>query len=115
MSPDRFRRLALALPDSVEGAHQGHPDFRVGGKIFATIGPDATWGMVKLPSEVQDALVKDASGAFSSFPGAWGKYGATKVVFDQAISEEQVEGALLAAWRKVAPKRMVAEYDEEHA
>lgn len=49
MTPSQFRHIALSLPDAVEGAHMGHADFRVGGKIFATLGhPDAAWGMVQL-------------------------------------------------------------------
>ena len=49
MTPNQFRRLALALPGATEGAHGGHPDFRVGGKVFASLGyPDATLGMIKL-------------------------------------------------------------------
>jgi len=47
MSPDQFRRIALTLPDAVEGSHQGHADFRVRKRIFATLGyPDDAWGMV---------------------------------------------------------------------
>ena len=49
MTPARFRRIALGLKDAVEHAHHGHPDFRVGGRIFATLGyPDKKWGMVVL-------------------------------------------------------------------
>ena len=51
MTADEFRGLALDLPEAVEGAHMGHPDFRVGGKIFASLGPDEAWGMVKLPPD----------------------------------------------------------------
>ncbi|MGB0953598.1 MAG: MmcQ/YjbR family DNA-binding protein [Planctomycetota bacterium] len=114
MTPSQFRKLALQLPEAVEGEHHDHPDFRVGGKIFATIGPDATWGMVKLKSELQTKLVRDESDAFSAFPGKWGEYGATKVVFEYAPIE-QVEQALLAAWRNVAPKKMLAKYEGEDA
>ena len=51
VTADAFRRLALSLPEAVEGSHMGHADFRVCGKIFATLGPDETWGMVKLTPE----------------------------------------------------------------
>jgi len=50
-----FRRLALGLPEASEAGHMGHPDFRVRGKIFATLGPQETWGMVKLTAEQQAA------------------------------------------------------------
>ena len=57
MTPDSFRRLALTMPEAVEAGHMGHPDFRVGGRIFATLGhPDEDWAMVKLTPEQQEAL-----------------------------------------------------------
>ena len=50
MTPDDFRRHALQLPEAVEHEHMAHPDFRVRGKVFATLGwPDAAWAVVKLP------------------------------------------------------------------
>lgn len=101
MTPTQFRELALALPGAVEGAHQGHADFRVGGKIFATLGPDETWGMVKLPSEMQKELVQDPSASFTPSPGAWGKNGATKVYLASAPLP-LVQEALLAALQFVA-------------
>ena len=61
MTAGDFRRLALALPEAVEGVHVGHPDFRVGGKVFATLAyPDGGWGMVKLLPEEQEVLVQAA-------------------------------------------------------
>lgn len=48
MTAAEFRILALSLPEATEAAHVGHPDFRIRGKIFATLGPDEAWGMVKL-------------------------------------------------------------------
>ncbi len=53
MTTDDFRNLALSLPETSERAHVGHPDFRVGGKIFATLWPGDEWGMVKLTPEQQ--------------------------------------------------------------
>src|SRR5579859_6039365 len=65
MTPNAFRRLALSLPDAIEGSHMGHADFRVGGKVFATIGyPDARYAMVKLSPEQQAKLVADAPEMF---------------------------------------------------
>ena len=46
MTVDDFRKLALDLPEAIESAHMNHPDFRVRNKIFATIWPDESWGMV---------------------------------------------------------------------
>lgn len=64
MSQASFRKIALSLPEAVEGAHQGHADFRVGKPIFATLGyPDEDWGMVKLTPE-QQAIVVEAERSF---------------------------------------------------
>ena len=111
MTADEFRRLALALPEAVESAHQGHPDFRVRGKIFATLGPDEEWGMVKLTLETQAACVSAHPSAFEAFDNAWGRRGATRVVLARA-RKPAVRAALLAAWRGVAPKRLVDGFGE---
>jgi hypothetical protein len=102
MTPERFRALALALPETVEGAHQQHPDFRVAGKIFATLAPDGTWGMVKLPYAEQEARVAAAPGVYAPFAGAWGRQGATRVTLSRARVPD-LRTALAAAWRRVAP------------
>ncbi len=83
-----------------------HPDFRVRGKIFATLGPNEDWGMVKLTPQDQQAFVLEQPGAFQPFPGAWGARGCTKVLLQSAKSGV-VRRALLAAWRNTAPKRLV--------
>ncbi len=104
MSPDDFRRLALSFPEAVEKAHMNHPDFRVGGKIFATLGyPDATRAMVKLPPEEQAGYVAAYPDVFVPVPGAWGRQGCTSVHLS-AASEAILRPALEAAWRRVAPK-----------
>jgi len=80
MTPNQFRRLALALPDATEGAHGGHPDFRVGGKVFASLGyPDATFGMVKLTPDQQAMLVEGTPTVFTPIANAWGLKGYTNV------------------------------------
>jgi hypothetical protein len=74
MSASRFRKVALGLPEAVEGSHQGHADFRVGKRIFATLGyPDDSWGMVKLTPEQQTVLVEAEPDSFRPVPGGWGK------------------------------------------
>jgi hypothetical protein len=106
VSPDDFRRLALALPEAVEGAHQGHADFRVGGKIFATLGyPDADTAMVKLSVELREVVAAAEPEVFRPVPGDWGRTGATYVHLP-AAEAEAVAGPLKAAWRGVAPKRL---------
>ena len=56
MTEEQFRSIALSLPETSESAHMCHPDFRVGGKIFATLWPAAGWAMVKLTPEQQAQL-----------------------------------------------------------
>lgn len=103
-TPDDFRRLALAFPGATEGGHQGHADFRVGGRIFATLGaPDPAWGMAALLPEQQEDFMLLAPAAFKPAAGAWGRGGATLVRLD-AVPEDLLEAALAAAWRKRAPK-----------
>ena len=105
MTSNEFRNLALSLPEAVEDEHMGHPDFRVGGKIFATLGPKEEWGMVKLTPEQQALFVRTEPKMFQPIKGAWGKRGATKVLLENA-DEASVRQALTAAWRNTAPKRL---------
>ncbi len=109
MTADEFREIALGFPESEERSHMQHPDFRVGGKIFATIGPDGTWGMAKLtPTQQQDFLRTEP--AFKPATGAWGERGATIITFEQA-REDTVRQALGAAWRNTAPKGSIPTAD----
>ena len=80
MTPEEFRAAALKVPGAIEAAHMNHPDFRVNGKIFASLSyPDEGWGMVKLTPAQQRAFMKEAPETFSLCAGAWGKKGATSV------------------------------------
>jgi len=106
MTTNEFRRLALTLPEVVESTHQNHPDFRVAGKVFATLGyPDKAWAMLKLTPEQQHFFSKDHPEVFASVKGAWGRKGATSVAL-KAAKKEAVEKALRAAWLNRAPKRL---------
>jgi len=101
-TPDEFRRIALALPGAEEGSHMGHADFRVGGKIFASLGaPDDGWGMAALMPEQQQDFMTLAPDAFKPAAGAWGRGGSTLVRLEK-VSEELLEAALAAAWRRRA-------------
>jgi hypothetical protein len=101
-----FRRIALSFPGAEERSHMGHPDFRVGGKIFATLGaPDEAWGMAALMPEQQEDFMSLAPGAFKPAAGAWGRGGSTLVKLD-AVPEDLLEATLAAAWRKRAPREM---------
>ena len=104
MSAARFRKIALSLPDALEGAHQGKTDFRVSKRIFATLGyPDAGWGMVKVTPEQQSVLVDAEPEIFRPVPGAWGKGGATNVRLAKA-DVTTLKSALTMAWRNIAEK-----------
>jgi hypothetical protein len=108
MSASTFRRIALTLPEAVEGAHQGHADFRVGKRIFATLGyPDKAWGMVKLTPEQQSMLAEAEPDIFRPVPGGWGKNGSTNVRLSKADATT-LRSALSMAWRNVAPKSLIA-------
>lgn len=113
MTANDFRRLALALPETEEKAHMDHPDFRVCGKIFATLGyPEKGWGMVKLTPEQQHYYSTDCPGVFVPVKGAWGRRGATSVHLT-AVSKETLQRAIAAAWRNTAPKRLVERFPAE--
>ena len=104
MSQSVFRRIALSLPDAVEGSHQGHADFRAGKRIFATLGyPDDDWGMVKLTPEQQSILVEAEPEIFRPVPGGWGKGGSTNVLLAKADAVT-LKSALTMAWQNIAPK-----------
>ena len=107
MTAAEFRRIALSLPSVEEKAHMGHPDFRVGGKIFATLGyPDTRFGTLMLSPQDQDFLIRDHPKAFVPAPGAWGRAGSTSVLLRLA-PRNAIAVALEAAWRRRAPRRLV--------
>ncbi|HTS10652.1 MAG TPA: MmcQ/YjbR family DNA-binding protein [Candidatus Limnocylindrales bacterium] len=111
MTAAKFRHLALALPATEERSHMNHPDFRVGGKIFATLGyPSAGWAMVKLKPADQAHFYEMDPKAFIPAKGAWGRQGATNVVLKSA-KESDVFCAIALAWRNVAPKHLAKEYE----
>jgi len=101
MIANEFRRLALGFPGVIESSHMNHPDFRAGGKIFATLDyPEEGWGMVKLTPVQQQSCVGKAPEVFVSCKGAWGRGGATSVHLASA-NKNVVHAALKAAWRNV--------------
>jgi hypothetical protein len=110
MTSADFRRMALALPEAVESAHMDHPDFRVRGKIFATLGyPDKGWGMVALAAAQQQRLVAREPEVFVPAAGAWGRAGATTVRL-RAADQATVRKALTAAWCNRAPKTLARQH-----
>lgn len=109
MTPKSFRQLALSLPETSESEHMDHPDFRVGGKIFATLFPGDEWGVVKLTPQLQGELVNEQPNVFEACNGAWGRNGAT-IVFLKDAEEGSVLRALIDAWRKNAPKSLTEDF-----
>jgi hypothetical protein len=104
VTPSGFRRIALGLKDVVEQSHHDHPDFRVGGRIFATLGyPDKSWGMVNLTPDQQRDFIRDNPEAFAPAAGAWGAQGSTTVRL-AAVDEEALGEALTLAWRDAVQK-----------
>ncbi|MGP0092214.1 MAG: MmcQ/YjbR family DNA-binding protein [Xanthobacteraceae bacterium] len=103
MTAGDFRRLVLAMPGAAESAHSGHPDFRVGQRIFATLGyPDSKWAMVKLNPEQQDLLTSAEPDIFSAAKGAWGKRGSTLLLLERA-DEKTALSAIRMAWTNLQP------------
>lgn len=101
MTANQFRKLALGLPDAVEGAHVHHPDFRVRNKIFATLGyPDERCGMVKLTPEQQTVVLRTEPDTFRAAAGAWGRSGSTVVVL-AATTVARMRPLLRQAWDNV--------------
>lgn len=103
MTADEFRRLALSFPGASERSHQGHPDFRANGKVFATLGyPDEAWGMVKLPPSEQVRLLESRPKVFTPSAGKWGAGGSTLVNLAQA-TERVLRPVMTLAWKRVQP------------
>ncbi|HET9743930.1 MAG TPA: MmcQ/YjbR family DNA-binding protein [Terriglobales bacterium] len=99
MNANDFRRLALSLPDAEEGSHMGAADFRVGGRIFATLAAqDRGYGNLMLTPEQQAGFVADLPEVFVPIAGGWGKMGCTHVVLNN-VSGDVLMGALQTAWK----------------
>jgi hypothetical protein len=107
MTANKFRQIALRLEGVIESAHQAHPDFRVRGRIFATLGyPDRKWGMVSLTPDQQQTWVRDHPDAFVPVKGKWGEQGNTNVRLE-AVDEEALGEALTLAWQNAVAKGVV--------
>jgi len=101
--PD-FRRIALGIAGAEEGSHFGNPDFRVGGKIFATLSLERDgYGVLLLNPEQQAGMVEDAPEVFSPVPGGWGRNGSTRVLLSK-VAPDILQGALRTAWQNRVAK-----------
>ena len=103
MTGKDFRRIVLGLVGAVEGAHMGHPDFRVHGRIFATLRNRDTLGMVVLPPDEQLKMIGAHPDVFAPESGAWGRAGCTRFQLE-VIDEEILGEAATLAWRNIATK-----------
>ena len=99
MNAADFRRIALSLEGAQEGSHMGAADFRVGGRIFATLAAVSKgYGNLMLSAEQRAAFVAELPEVFVPIAGGWGKMGATHIRL-AAANEDLLEGALRAAWK----------------
>jgi len=99
MSPADFRRIALSLEGAEEGSHMGAVDFRVGGRIFATLASlKEGYGNLMITPAMQAAFIEEAPELFVPIKGGWGRMGMTHIVLAKA-NEHVLEGALRAAWK----------------
>lgn len=99
MTANDFRRIALSFDGAEESSHMGAPDFRVGGRIFATLASqEAGFGNLKLTPELQQLLIAESPGVFLPIKGGWGRMGMTHIRLGEA-SERQMQDALHTAWR----------------
>jgi len=99
MDPNDFRRIALSLEGAEESSHMGAPDFRVGGRIFATLASAKQgYGNLMLTLEQQNAFVEELPEVFLPIAGGWGRMGMTHIRLAEA-SEDVLEGALQTAWK----------------
>ena len=113
MTAEQFRKIALDLPESIEAAHMHHPDFRVAGRIFATLAyPNKASAVVKFTPDQQKRFMRSNPDMFAAVNGAWGRRGYTSVYLP-AAKIDNVREALLTAWRNTAPKRLLAAADSK--
>ena len=106
MTAGDFRKLALSFPEAIESVHMHHPDFRVRGRIFATLGyPNEDWAVVKLTPDEQKRFIQSDPKVFHPVKGAWGRRGNTNVYLP-AAKIDSLREAVAAAWRNTAPKRL---------
>jgi hypothetical protein len=105
VTASQFRRIALGMEGASEGQHMGHPDFRVNGRIFATLTADGSRGMVGLTPEQQQEFMTASPDAFVPAAGAWGRGGSTMVELAR-VDVDALGEAMTLAWQKaVAAKK----------
>lgn len=106
MTPAAFAKLALAMPEAEASEHFGTPDYRVGGKIFATAGRVDGRAVLKLTLDQQAMLCDAEPQMFEPITGGWGRKGWTNLILAKA-DMATVRSALWMAWRNTAPKKLL--------
>jgi hypothetical protein len=106
MTPAAFQKLALSLPEAIESSHFDVPDFRVGGKIFATAGRIDGRAVLKLTRDQQQMLCEAEPDMFVPVDGGWGRLGWTNLILAKT-SAKTAQSALWMAWRNTAPKKLL--------
>jgi hypothetical protein len=106
LTVSQARKIVLSMPEAVESAHHGHPDFRVGGRIFATLWPDRGIAVVKLSIPEQTLLLESAPETFLT--NGWSKLGYTGVRLAR-VPAAQFRELVAASWRATAPKRLLGD------
>ncbi len=114
MTPKKFRQLALALalPEAIESEHMGHPDFRVRGKIFATLNFDETFAVLMLTPEQQEKCVRGTPKSFTPVKGGWGLRGCTQVELKK-VGIRALQDGLRLAWNNKATKSLAAQFVQD--
>ncbi len=112
MTEDHFRRLALSMPGAEEREHMGHPDFRVAGRIFATLveRDGRVLGTLKLTPSQQKVVCESSPGGFFPVPGGWGRQGYTHVNL-RSLRLRALRPIMEMAWRNVAPQKLQREIE----
>jgi hypothetical protein len=106
VTPAKARAIALAFPEASEAPHFEKPSFRVGKKIFATMGTDG-FAVIKLAPDQQAMMTEVRGDLYAAVPGAWGRQGWTRVSL-KAADAETLRHAFAMSYRNVAPKKLAA-------
>jgi hypothetical protein len=111
VTADGFAKLALSLPEAQAASHFDTPDYRVGGKIFATAGRKDGKAVLKLTIDQQQMLCEAEPSMFQPVPGGWGKKGWTNLVLSK-VDQKTAKSALWMAWRNTASKKLLKAHAE---
>jgi len=109
MTLEEFTEMALSFPESIQGSHFGTTDFRVNGKIFATLRPYKERGVLSLSRGDQALILETSKDMFEPVNGSWGEKGWTFVILHNA-DPDAVRHAMAIAWKKAAPKSVSARH-----